>query len=219
MRCRSQRGFTLLEIMVAVALLAMGMMVLLDAQTVSMMSTIYAKDLTVATQLARARMAKLEQEIEDKRVRFGLSKSSCQDGNFSDDGKDFKKYKWRYCIKKVKVTIPTNVPGLGDVKDPSGKAGQATALMNSLGVPLNSNTDISSIASSLGPFMTLIQQQMKVIFEQLQESMRELEVVVSWKEGTRTESVKIVTHIFHFNQATGLPDGWPAQPAGGGATP
>ncbi|MCK6509818.1 prepilin-type N-terminal cleavage/methylation domain-containing protein [Myxococcota bacterium] len=201
-----QAGFSLLEVMIAVAILSMGMMVILDSQGGSSLMTVYARDLTSATQLARARMAELIQEIEDGRTNFGLSKSSCKDGDFEKEGKEFRRFTWRYCIKRVEFATPNDIPGLGGSPDddPEAKAKQASSLMGSLGVPMQ-NADPSGIAGMLGPFSGMIQSQMKVIFEQLQEALRELEVVVKWQDGKQNQDVRVVTHFFCFDEQTGNP--------------
>lgn len=209
-----EKGFTLLEVLVAISLLSMGLMVLLDSQGGSMLMAQYSKDLTVATQLARARMSLLMQEIEDKKITYGISKSSCKEGPFSDDGRSFKIYTWKYCIKKVEIADPTNLPGLGSAgKDATAdekkaQAGQnAMALLSAMGVPTGGS--IADIASSLGPMMGMIQGQMKNVFKQLKESLRELQVIVKWKRGGKEYKVAVTTHLFHFNRQTGMPDGWP----------
>lgn len=215
----SLAGFTLLEVMVALSLLAMGLVVLLDAQGGGMQMTRYAKNLTVATQLARARMAFLMQQVEDQKVPFGLSKSSCKEGDFDDEGKAFEGFKWKYCIKKVEIAEPTNLPGLGgggEKKGDGDEAGaarlaQAQGLLGSMGISMNQNTDPQSILSSMGPMMGMIQGQMKTVFKQLQESLREIQIVITWKQDKRDYRLAVTTHLFNFDRNTGLPNGWPAQ--------
>ncbi len=212
---RSQAGFTLLEVLVAISLLGMGLVVLLDAQGGGIQMTRYAKNMTIATQLARARMAFLMQQIEDKKVPFGLSKSSCKDGDFDDEGKAFSGFKWKYCIKRVEIATPTKIPGLGgggkpDPDDPNAaKLAQAKGLLGSMGLNMGKNTDPSAILSTMGPMMGMIQGQMKTVFKQLQESLRELQVIVSWKQDGRPFRVAITTHLFNFDPLTGFPRGWP----------
>jgi hypothetical protein len=166
-------------------------------------------------------MALLLQQIEDKKISFGLSKSSCEEGNFGDEGKDFDGFRWEYCIKKVEITIPTDLPGMGTG---SGKEGETDkqeqteqntqALLSSMGIPTGS-TATTDIASSLGPLLGGIQGQMKAVFEQLQESMREIQVIVYWKQDGKNHKLAVTTHLFNFNDNTGMPDGWPEQTGDG----
>ena len=205
---RHQRGFTLLEVMIAVAILSLGMMVIMDSQGGSTLMTIYARDLTIATQLARARMTQLKQEIEDGRTPFGLAKSTCKDGDFNEEGRQFNRFRWRFCIKRVEFAQPDQIPGLSGSPDDddAAKNQQLSALMGGLGVPTGGDS-ASGLAGMIGPFTGMIQGQMKVIFEQLQEALRELEVVISWSEGDgkRINEVRVVTHFFCFNDQTGTP--------------
>lgn len=213
----SLAGFTLLEVLVAISLLAMGLIVLLDAQGGGIQMTRYAKHLSVATQLARARMALLMQEIEDAKVAFGLSKSSCKEGDFGEEEKAFEGYKWEYCIKRVEIATPTNLPGMGGDQKKDGEASegaklqQAQSLLGSMGINLNQNTNPESLLGSLGPMMGIIQTQMKAVFEQLQESLREIQVTVFWKQDNKTHRIAITTHLFNFDRNTGFPAGWPEQ--------
>jgi|GEM_PF-1853918 len=200
---RLRAGFTLLEVMIALSILSLGLMVLLDAQGGGIGMTEYARDLTIGTQLARAKMAKLEQEIEDKQLQFGLDKSVCKDGDFSEDGKDFARFKWRYCIKKVEVAVPTQLPGMGEAKDAEGQQKQGSSLLAAMGIPMTS-TSTESVLGSMGPMLGMIKPMMTAQFKQLQEAMREVEVKVTWKQGSRTYDVQVVTHIFNFNPQTGF---------------
>ena len=207
--CKVQQGFTLLEVLVAIAILSMGFIVLLDSQGGSVKMSIYAKDLTIATQLARAKISELHQKLEDGKVTFNLSKSYCKDGDFSDDGKEFKRYKWKWCWKKVEMSAPTNIPGMGGgTGSDSSSSNPANSLMGALGLPQSSSAG-GGITASLGPFMGIMKTQMKVLFEQLQESLREVQVEVSWGKGKNRDKITLVTHIFNFDPVTGFPRGWP----------
>ncbi len=211
---KSEKGFTLLEVLVAIAILSMGFIVLLDSQGGSVKMSLYAKDLTIATQLARAKISELHQKLEDGKVTFNLSKSYCKSGDFSEEGKEFKRYKWRWCWKKVEMAAPTNIPGMGgggdsDSSDSSKSSNPANALMGALGMPQTSSSSAGSLAGSLGPFMGIMKTQMKALFEQLQESLREIQVEVSWGKGRNRDKVTLVTHIFNFDPVTGFPRGWP----------
>lgn len=62
---RTDSGFTLLEIMVAVAILASTLVVLLSIVTNNVRSTNHAKMTTAATFLARTKMVEIEDEILD----------------------------------------------------------------------------------------------------------------------------------------------------------
>src|SRR5690606_3778714 len=60
MNCRVARGFTLLEVMVAMAILAVSLVAIIGINGGTVRSHGYAKRLTIATMLARSKMADIE---------------------------------------------------------------------------------------------------------------------------------------------------------------
>ena len=85
-----RQGFTLLEVIIALAILGLSLMAIFQISTQAIYAHVYAKKLTVATLLARSKMVDLEQELFDK--GFQLDDDE-QAGDFSDDG--WSSYKWR----------------------------------------------------------------------------------------------------------------------------
>ncbi len=83
-------GFTLLEAMIAIAILAVSLVAISQFSSQAVMSHVYAKKMTVATLLARSKMVDLEQELYDKGFQLDDDEQS---GDFSDDG--WASYKWR----------------------------------------------------------------------------------------------------------------------------
>jgi general secretion pathway protein I len=56
--------------------------------------------------------------------------------------------------------------------------------------------------SALGPFGALAQTQMQQLLTQIQQSVREVHLTVSWKEGKKTESVDVVNDVFSLRQGS-----------------
>ena len=56
-------GFTLLEVLVAVAILGLGLTAILSAQAGAFASATYARDVSVATGLLRCKMTELEEHL------------------------------------------------------------------------------------------------------------------------------------------------------------
>jgi prepilin-type N-terminal cleavage/methylation domain-containing protein len=63
---RTRRGFTLLETIIALAILSMALMAIVTSTTARSPTTRYSKKLTVATLLARSKMTDLEQKLYDE---------------------------------------------------------------------------------------------------------------------------------------------------------
>jgi prepilin-type N-terminal cleavage/methylation domain-containing protein len=76
-------GFTLLEVMIAMAILSVALVALAGINSGAMNMHAYSKRLTVATFLARSKMADLEQKLQSE----GLpADDEADDGTFEEEG-------------------------------------------------------------------------------------------------------------------------------------
>lgn len=100
---RRPRGFTLLEVMIAMAILAIALVTVYQSQSQSLSLAGDARFLTTASLLAQARMAELE--------AVGPGQLAAASGDF---GEDFPDYVWqvevadvedRPRLKRVSVTV------------------------------------------------------------------------------------------------------------------
>lgn len=114
---KNSSGFTLLEVMVAVAILAISLSVLLSFQGNTLLVSGRQENITIATMLARQKMVEIELELEE-----GMRK-----GEFPDDRSDeavfdppFEDYRWKMSVKKVELPAPV-VGEEGSVQDMIGK--------------------------------------------------------------------------------------------------
>ncbi len=205
----SRRAFTLLEVMVALSVLAVSLTAIFSINSSSVYGHVYAKKLTVATLLARAKMTDIEQELYDKGFQTDDDE---QAGDFSEDG--WPSYKWRAKIMAPKTNGMSpdqligaifNLPmGGGDSKD--GKGGGTGSLMDAIGgmfgggklppgAAPGTTTAGMNIAGAMGPAAGLMQAQFQQLVDQITKSVREVHLTVTWKEGKITESFDIVTHV------------------------
>jgi general secretion pathway protein I len=178
------RGFTLLEVMVALAILASAMLALSQVVSGALRNHVRASHLDVATLLARGKLADLEDEYETKGFRdFDQS----ADGTFESDGHP--EVRWKAEVLKPKVELgPDRILGLltGGEGDLSKLLGQAAG--GKPGEPTTVQTGAAGVAASL-------QQQLTVIGEQIKKGVRELRLTVSWPDGKKDESFTIVEHL------------------------
>jgi len=213
-----EAGFTLLEVMVAVSILAMGLIVLVDSQGGSIKMTIYAKNVTSATQLARACLVDLNEKIKSKKLDLDLSKSFEKECEFDKMGRGFERFKGKALFKKVEFAAPNGLLGTPQGEGSDGEQGgppPGQTLLNALGMPQSSSSSSSDLTSALGPILGGMSTMMEAEFKKLQESLREVTVTVTWKEGSQELHVKVTTHMFKFNPSTGMPGPWPANTPGG----
>lgn len=220
---RTPRGFTLLETVVAMSILAVSIVAIFDINANAVYSHIYAKKLTVATLLARSKMTDIEQKLYDEALPADDDEDA---GDFSAEG--WPGYKWRskVVVPKTNGLSPDQLFGalfnlpIGDMMGGGGGASSSGAqgLLGSMfGSSGPSNSAIASAAAGmkgaaggdatqagqatsgflamLGPMAPMAQQQFTQMVDQLQKSVREVHLTVTWKEGKITESFDIVTHI------------------------
>lgn len=199
-----RRGFSLLEVVVALAILALSLMAVFSLNSGAVANHTYTKKLTVAALLARGKMIDLEQKLYDE----GLpSDDDEESGDFSDEG--WPAFKWRAKIIAPKtsglderqlMSAVFNVPmGEGGA---SGALGGSGDVMNTLSYILSGATNTSGNIEGLaepwlgvgqgaqaarGAFMQMV--------EQLANAVREVHLTVSWRDGTQVESVDLVTHV------------------------
>lgn len=193
-------GFTLLETMVAMAILSVALMAIFDLNAGAVSNHVYTKRLTVASLLARSKMTDLEQELYDDGFDVDDDEKS---GDFSDDG--WPQFKWRARIIAPKTDGVTpdqligaifNLPmgGGGDSGDPmAGLAGLFGGGGGDKGsTPPGGTTTSSPMGASA---MSMAQPMFTQMVDQLTKAVREVHLTVYWKEGTQVESVDVVTHV------------------------
>ena len=204
MRARSRPGgFTLLEVMVALALLAAALVSLSDLVGNALKNHLYARDLTEATLLARGEMAELEQKYQD----LGFSDfDQEEDGDFSEDGRP--DLYWHLDLLRPNADLSADqlfAALAGTDADPKELI---SMLMGGASTPASSGAGPSSggptaAASPLaGPLGGLLQTQLTQFGEVLKKSFREMRLTVSWKDGARDESFTVVTHVASMGKGT-----------------
>jgi prepilin-type N-terminal cleavage/methylation domain-containing protein len=170
---RRQRtgGFTLLEVMVALAILASTLVVLLQIITNNVRATHHAKLTTAATLLARGKMI----DIEDGIFENGFTQDNeTATGTFRDQG--YPGFRWDSSIERIE--LPTDMKQLAEQ--------QATDTSKS-------KDPMQALTGMMGGLMSSFMEPIRV---GLQESVRRVTVKISWDEvGRRDLSIEVVTFL------------------------
>jgi general secretion pathway protein I len=203
MRNRRVGGFSLLEVMVALGILAMALVVLVGITTDNVRNTQHAKMVTIATFLARAKMA----EVEDLVLEEGFTENdSEEEGDFGQEG--WPDIYWKTIIEKIE--LPT------DMAQQAQEAAQGS-------MEANSDNPLAAMAGFMGGFMSTLIEPVRV---GLEESVRRVTVKVSWHEvGRPDRSFEVDTFITDpakldlAVQAIGQPPGGAGGAGGTGAQP
>jgi general secretion pathway protein I len=201
---RRRAGFTLLEVVIALAILAVGMTVLMDTQAIAVLMTDEADRIRLGTLLAQEKVAEAQLYVE----KNGFSTEDVSDdGDFSSFGSEefradvgdldmaesLEGYKWAYTIRQIELTMPEDLTGTA-----SDLIGQGY-----LGDDVKSTYEESSLGSSeesvdLGD----LGLSSDTVTDELSNYMREVRVLVWWseeedEEGNYIDSVELVTHVIN----------------------
>jgi prepilin-type N-terminal cleavage/methylation domain-containing protein len=166
---RSEEGFSLLEVMVSLAILGMALVIVSRIVTGNVRVTNHARMTTAATFLARTRISMMEQSL----LEYGFAEMDGEDtGDFSQDG--FPSYRWYTNMERIELPA-----------DSSQKVQQASTKATM------SNNPMEMLSGFMGGFMSTLMDPIRL---GLQESVRKLTLRVKWNEAGKPEqSIEVVT--------------------------
>ena len=224
------RGFTLLEVMISLAILAVGLVAISDLNGGAVAMHAYGRHATEATLLLRGKMLDVEEEVQ----KAGFSDFDDEKhGSFDEDGSPA--YSWKAEILKPDVQLdPAQLMamlGLGDSKGghnggaggPGGGAGGLGGGAGGLLGALGGGAGKGGAAALLGgPMAGILQGQAKTFIETLKKSVREIRLTVSWQDGKSSRGVSASQMIVILPETVGkagqtaggtpIPPALPGQP-------
>jgi prepilin-type N-terminal cleavage/methylation domain-containing protein len=220
-RAHHQRGFTLLEVMVAMAILSGALTWLVVGVSRNVRAENHAKLMTTATFLARGKMVELEDALYEK--GFGEFEKDDQ-GGFEDRG--FSRFTWTTVVDKVELpsgealqTVLSNAQQarqtLAGGNDPNA-AGVVPNIPGLGGGGSGGSDSANPLTASAG----MLSSQYGIIKDVLEQGIRRVTVRVQWFEGTRPQSVELVTYytdVRRVDQAIQIGAGAGAAAGAGGA--
>ncbi len=208
------QGFTLLETVIALAVLALALMAIFDLNSGAVANHVYTKHLTVASFLARSKMTDLEQQLYDDGLPTDDDEES---GDFSEEG--WPNFKWR-----AKIIAPDtdgvspdqligaifNLP-IGETDGDLG--GMASLFGGAAGGEDGKGGGPVPAGGGMGGMAGLAQPMFTQMVEQITSSVREIHLTVTWKEGKLVESMDLVTHVVSLGPGSDRNGGAPAAAA------
>jgi len=224
---RGAAGFTLLEVMISLAILAIGLVAIGDLNAGAVQMHAYARRASEASLLLRAKML----DIEELLHKDGFSDYDDEKhGDF--DAEHAPDYTWTAEILKPDIKLDasqlmTMFGGGGDANgsgssssgsSSGGLGGGIGSLLGSLmgggssssgsgssssGITSGSPGGASALASA-GPFAGIIQGQAKAFVETIKSSVREIRLTVKWKDGNVDRDISASQIIVVLPESVGL---------------
>ncbi len=234
-RRAAQAGFSLLEVMVAIAILGLSLSVILSAQGGLAASNRAGANMGNAANYGRCKMTELEEHL----LKFGYPEvDDLQDGQAccDDDSGQFT------CDTRVeRVVLPNpasqnsagdggslNLGGAGGVASAAASAGLPPGMVNPAGgADINLDGGLQAIGSQLtsqfggagGMLNMVLGMVYPAIKPMLEASIRKATVTVHWSEGPRARELVLVQYLTN-PQRGGFIAGVPQLPgAAGSAAP
>ena len=174
-------GFTLIEVMVAIGVLAICFTAIFNVQASSIQAASRTKYITAATLLAHSKMVDIEQQLTVE----GFSEfAEDMDGNFEEEG--WPEFRWRAKILKVRIPIPGNMPGSSTDDSSSGSSSSDKS---------NSNNNV---------YASMVSGYSSMISDIISGALREVNLVVEWEEGSEHRELALSTHFADLSRASQL---------------
>lgn len=184
-----KRAFTVLEVVVALAVLTVSLLVLIDNQATSVLMTSEAERLLVATQLAREKMAEVQLLVEtegfgdqdlEEEGDFRAWADAFEGVNVAADA--FEDYRYAWTVREIDLGVVADLAGAAEDIAGTGYWGEEGSQADFGGAP-----DLSALGV-----------QPEMITDMLGKFIREVRVVVWWGENEdEVDQVELVTHVIN----------------------
>ncbi len=200
-RRADMRGFTLLEVLVAVAILGLGLTSILSVQFSAVTGTAHARHMGVALGLARCKMSEIEEQL---RVE-GLPEVGFEDRGLCCEGDNTPNMSCSWVVERPtfpegnygQLDLDADLEGtaLGKLADAAGNDG-ASSDVSSLASSLAGGDAGELAAAGIGGIasmvMSMVYPDLKALFE---ASTRKVTVVLTWTEGDRQYDIELVQWV------------------------
>jgi len=206
-RGRARRaGFTLVEVMLALAILSLGLVMLVRSVAGNVISAHESFYMGVATDLARGKMYDLEEQL----LQEGFQETEQElEGDFSDEG--WPRVTWDAVIEPTELPDFETLIGLAQAQQgggqPVGPDGEEpddteqfmgafgdSALGGMLGL-MSGGMAGGSSTGDVGATAGFIQGGYSIVQQVLKNSIRKITLVVHYDTGLHKESIKTILYV------------------------
>jgi general secretion pathway protein I len=201
---RVRQGFTLLEVMVAVAILAVALTAILSSEVGALRIGNRARRTNIATLLARCKMAEVEEQVANEglpAIDDGGEDECCEDAEVEG-------YSCEWALDRIVLPEMGGTGGLPGQEGANGDlAGDEAAAADAPTDPLSQAQSMMSGGGMDGITQMAMQIAYPTLKPALEESVRRATVTVRWKEGKRDMSFDVVQYLVGDQGASQDDDG------------
>ncbi len=183
-RGRTASGFTLVEVMLALAILFGGLVLAMQATAKNIRTTTRSELMGVATDLARGKMYDLEEEL----LREGFQELDQElDGDFSEES--WPRITWHAVIEKVKMPSKDALSGLDGDSAAEGSDGAE-------GLPPGAPLGLPGSEAGGDPLTGgFIASQFGMFQQILEAAIRRVTLTVKWSAGGDEDELVVVAYF------------------------
>jgi general secretion pathway protein I len=219
-----QRGFTLLEVLVALAILGLGLTSILSAQAGLFASSLRSERVTFASNLARCKLS--EVEIELLRLGYQLTEQKGEGACCANEDESVYSCSWKVepvVLPDMNLNMlsdkdagaastdagfltpfnPSDTTGISSANPMGALGGMVPGIGNS-GSPFGMLSSGSGAGAGMGGLaamaLSIVYPTLKPMLE---ASIRRITVSVKWREGSKPRSFDIAEYV--TNPMQGLP--------------
>jgi prepilin-type N-terminal cleavage/methylation domain-containing protein len=203
------KGFTLLEVLIAMAILAFAFAALLGHQSVAIQSSDYSNRVSQASFLLQSKLLDVKHKILTESIDLY---DQCDSGDFKSDGFRGKqnRYRWKVCTFKIEMQ-----EGAGEqlterfaslLMGFSGEGMSALGGGGGLGGGMGNNGMGNGMEKAMGQ-IAMATGMIPRFLQQLEDQIRKVRIQVSWKDQINTR--KLVIERFVTSLGADAPKGGP----------
>ncbi len=183
---KASAGFTIMEVMVAVMILAVSVVAIFGAQFAAVATTDFSRYTTNAIQLARCRMSEIELEIVTENgfeeADVETSGDCCE---LLEGEEDLDAFSCRWQIEAVELPDLTSAM--------SGGADGGGGLLGDMGGMFGDSMDEMGMMGMAATFMPMMS-------EILRQAIRRVTVTVEWEQGSKKREFVLAQYLTHPTQ-------------------
>ncbi len=205
----SRRGFTLLEVMVAMAILALGLTTILSSQTGLFAATRRVQNETHAASLMRCKMTELELEL----LEDGYPIIEQSDSGECCEDEDTDGFRCEWLVQTVELPQPSSFEGESpDESEDTGEEAEASTALGTdagdlaaaspLGAGFSDVGGVDDLAGNLGESAEgggIIGMALQMVYPtlkpMLEASIRKITVKVIWEEGQKERVFEVAQYV------------------------